>query len=258
MDEKPQFIQQEAYFPRMIIDLYGRKGADRYFCSNFNLYFLIVKKYLMDRVTFSEAHSRAIRLWHWASVFVMSFILLTAFTGKFFFNNIHIAGVLDQQLQKQGAHLSQEQIWDTTFVLRDAVWKWHSLFGYILSGLFVFRIASEFFQPRNQQFSRRIKNAVGFLKLKQDKKTARHYLAVKIIYLLAYILIALLAGTGIWMAVNRNTKIYFTPQFHSVKEIHAAAVNFLLLFMIIHIAGVIKAERGKYKNIVSGMIHGEK
>lgn len=212
----------------------------------------------MNSVSFREAHSRGIRFWHWATVLVMSFQLLTAFTGKFFFNNIKISGVLDEQLQKKGVHLQGEKIWDITYALKDNVWRWHTWIGYILSGLLVLRILIEFFQPSGEKFSARIKNSIKWLKRKEERKSTVHYLIVKVIYLLAYLLIGVLAGTGIWMGLNRNTPVYFTEQFHFVKEIHELGVNFFMVFLLIHIVGVIRAERGKYSNIVSGMIHGEK
>jgi cytochrome b len=229
--------------------------SPEYYLSNFS-HFITSKHHLMDRVSFNEAHSRAIRFWHWATVLVLSFILLTAFTGKFFFNNIRISNLLDQQMHKQGFSPTGEQVWDTTFVLRDMVWRWHTIFGYILAGLFFFRVLVEFFQPREEKYRVRIARAFGLRRTKQDGKTARHYLLVKLVYILAYGMIGTLAGTGIWMSFRRNTPEYFTERFHSIKGIHELTVNLFLLFMLIHLVGVIRAERGRYRNIVSGMIHG--
>jgi cytochrome b len=225
---------------------------------NFNRIFFTIKNKLMNKVSFNERHSRGIRLWHWATVLAMSFQLLTAFTAKFLFNNIQLSRQLNEQLQKYDVHLSGEKVWDTTRVLKETIWTTHIVFGYILAGLLLFRIVVEIFQPHEEKFAQRMKNAVFGTKNKQSAKTSRHYLLVKIIYLLAYILIATLSVTGVWMSLKRHTSLYFTEQFHRVKEIHEMSVNFLLLFMIIHLVGVIRAERGKYRNVVSGMIHGGK
>jgi Ni/Fe-hydrogenase 1 B-type cytochrome subunit len=210
----------------------------------------------MNRVSFNEPHSRGIRLWHWATLFVMSFLLLTAFAAKFLFNNFKTGKALDQQLQIQGVHLSGEQIWNTTEALKNTVWTSHSFFGYILAALLLFRIVTEIFQPGHERLFRRIGNAVQSWKQGQQVKSGRHYVLVKCAYLGAYCIIATLGGTGVWMALNRNTPLYHTEKFHAVKEIHETAVNLLLIFITMHLLGVIIAERGKYRNIVSGMIHG--
>lgn len=213
---------------------------------------------LMNISTFGGPHSKGIRFWHWATVFVMSFQLLTAFTGKFLLNDDKIGETLTEQLQKKGMHLEPNEAWSIGNAMVDNVWTFHTWIGYVLSGLLLLRIIIEFFQANEEKFATRIRKSVQWLRQKQEIKKARHYLVVKVVYLIAYILIGILAGTGIWMGLNRNSPVHNTEQFHEVKEIHEFTVNLFMIFLFVHIVGVIRAERGSYPNVVSEMIHGKK
>jgi Ni/Fe-hydrogenase 1 B-type cytochrome subunit len=212
----------------------------------------------MNISTFGGPHSRGIRFWHWATVFVMSFQLLTAFTGKFIVNDDAIGETLTKELEKKSVHLEPNEAWRIGNAMIDNVWTFHTWTGYALSALLLFRIILEFFQSKEEKMATRIKKSVQWLRQKQETKKASHYLIVKIIYLAAYVLLGILAGTGIWMGLNRNTPVKLTEQFHDVKEIHEFTVNLFMIFLFVHIVGVIRAERGSYPNVVSEMIHGKK
>ncbi|RTL59848.1 MAG: cytochrome b/b6 domain-containing protein [Sphingobacteriales bacterium] len=212
----------------------------------------------MNGVSFREQHSRAIRFWHWATVFVLSFILLTAFTAKFFTNPYQNHPIIFDALVKQGLKPSGEGVHQVTNVLTVKVWKVHTYFGYILAGLLAFRFLAEIFQPVNQRIAVRIGNAVRLLQAKKEVKSSRHYLIVKLIYLIAYTLLAVICFTGVWMGLHSEQLFNETANYHQMKEYHETAVNLLLIFMLIHLVGVIRAERGKYKNVVSDMINGGK
>ncbi len=212
----------------------------------------------MKPVSFRESHSAAIRFWHWSSFIIIGFLLITIFVGKTFLDFRHTASVVQTTLAQQQIRITNDQSSDIAFALRNTIWKWHTYFGYILCGLLAFRLFIEFLQPREQQFFARMQRAYFFYRRKEEAAQNKHYLWVKTIYILFYLLIFTMAGTGLWMAFNRDQELLLGSNFHPVKEIHENCMLLVLLFIFIHLAGVIRAERKKYKGVVSDMINGGK
>ena len=212
----------------------------------------------MKKTIFHQQHSRAIRVWHWLTAIVTALLLFTIMVSKSFLSGWHAGYVIDHAAAKAGTTLSVEQINVIVDALRNTIWKWHTRFGYVLSGLIVFRIMIEFFQPGKERFFMKISNAFTAFRHNEDKKSARHFLIVRCIYLLFYLLIITMAVTGIWLSLHSNVALAQMELRHTIHSLHEACFNFLLLFLLIHLVGVIKAERGKHKNIVSAMIHGGK
>lgn len=212
----------------------------------------------MKTTLFQERHSAALRLWHWSTLIVTCLLLFSIAVSKTFLSGPHAGFVIDHAAARKGIHMNFDQVREIIGSLRQTIWKWHIRFGYFLSGLFVFRIMIEFFQPRELWFSSKVKRGIRAIKNKEERKTGRHYLIVKSIYFLFYGLMAAMVISGLWLAWHRNDQAITEEQFHSVKEIHEASFNFLLLFLLIHLVGVIRAERGKHRNIVSAMINGGK
>jgi cytochrome b len=85
----------------------------------------------------------------------------------------------------------------------------------------------------------------------------RHYLYVKWLYLLFYLILALMALTGLGLAFGRN--LGFTRETHQlIKTVHSLCQYFMYVFVVVHLGGVIIAENTKDKGIVSGMINGNR
>lgn len=207
----------------------------------------------MNNISFVERQSRAIRLWHWLTVIVTGLLLFTVFVSKSFLNGFHTGQVIDQTSRKFGASLTRQQIGETVTALRNRIWKWHIYFGYALTVLFAFRLLIEAVEGK---LWKSIRNGFRFIPQRQQRKTKFHYLLVKFLYLLVYGLLGTIVGTGLWMAYYRDGNAVSFEHFHGIKEIHETCFNFLLLFIFIHLIGIIRAERGKHKNIISGMVHG--
>lgn len=209
----------------------------------------------MNRLSFSERNSRAIRLWHWLTVIVTGLILFTVLVSKTFLNGMHTAKTIDQTTSRLGVAMTSRQIGETVSALRNGIWKWHIYYGYALSVLFVFRLIIEITEGR---LIKKIRTGYQMIRSDGPHRPALHYFTVKSIYVLFYIMLGTIVGTGIWMAYYRDTELVSPERFHGVKEIHETCFNFLLLFIFIHLTGIIRAERRGHKNIVSGMIHGKK
>lgn len=209
----------------------------------------------MNGLSFAERQSRAIRLWHWLTVIVTGLLLFTALVSKTFLNGLHTGQTIEQTTSKFGAKLNRQQVGQMVDALQINLWKWHIYFGYALSILFGFRLLIELLSGK---LLKSFRKGFSFLKFRQERITAIHYLIVKAIYFLFYTMLGTIVYTGLWMAYYRGSNAVSFERFHDVKEIHETCFNLLLLFIFIHLMGIIRAERGKHKNIVSGMIHGQK
>lgn len=150
----------------------------------------------MQTVSFNQPHSRALRLWHWATFVIILLIFYTVFVAKFTVNPWSTAHVVKEGLKKEGISVSDQQAMAAVKNLDAGLWEWHERFGYVLAGLFLFRILLEFFQPRNERFFARIKASLKNIKA----KSAVHYFTVRILYLLFYGILGTIVVTGLLLA----------------------------------------------------------
>lgn len=210
----------------------------------------------MNYKPFHQKNSRAMRLWHWSTFIITAFLLYSVFVGKFFLNPYNNAVIIHDRLQQMGFHNDPDPSYAIADALSKNVWNWHIKYGYVFTGLFLFRIFIEIFQKSEESFLQRIKNAFFFVRKKEERKTAWHYLIVRLIYALFYVLLATIIGTGLWLSFYRQSS--GMELIHSVKQVHETCFYFMLLFILTHITGVIRAERKGHKNIISNMINGGK
>lgn len=208
----------------------------------------------MNYKPFYQKNSRSMRFWHWATFIIIVLSFYSVFVGKFFLNPFNTAATIHDSLQHLGFHNNPDPSFPIAQSLSKKIWDWHIRYGYALTALFLFRILIEGFQKSNQRFKERIKSGFFLFTKKEYRKAASHYLIVRFIYLLFYLTLMVVIGTGLWLSFHRQSSNMELA--HSVKQIHEDCFYFLLLFITIHISGVIRAERKGYKNIVSNMING--
>jgi len=205
-----------------------------------------------DRI---KKHSSSLRLWHWANMLVISGSLITVLINATILDDRPTAASIKNGLQKSGASVTDDQARSVAHTLSDSVWIVHTYFGYCLAALLAFRLLLEFFQLTDQKFIRNIKSAYKlFQKTKKDRETARHELTVKIIYAIFYVLLIMMAVTGLCLAFEGIA--FLKPFRHAIREVHGFGMYMILAFIVIHLAGVFLAERKDSKGIVSDMING--
>jgi Ni,Fe-hydrogenase I cytochrome b subunit len=138
------------------------------------------------------------------------------------------------------------------------MWELHKYLGFGLSFLLLSRIGIEFAQSNEEKIKSRMKNALNLYKQNHtDQKEYKHYLIVKGSYSLFYVLILFMAITGLSLAFGRDLGISRDTN-HLIKEIHGFGQYLIYAFVFFHLCGVIIADLGKSKGIVSGMINGGK
>ena len=84
-----------------------------------------------------------------------------------------------------------------------------------------------------------------------------HFLWVRIAYTIFFLILFCMAATGIVLVFARDLGISHEIR-GSVKDVHEILQYGMYAFVFIHLAGVIRAETGKIRGIVSGMIHGNR
>lgn len=210
----------------------------------------------MQQSLFNERHTITLRLWHWLTFLIVAILIFTVLVSDTFLDGQHTKAVVTYAAQRKGAALTNDQAREIVISLRATIWKWHNYFGYVLVGLYILRLLIEFFQPKDQRFVFKFKKGMKAASDSSDKKSGRHYLLVKILYAFFYLLLTGIAVTGLWLAFYKDDPAVSNETFDEIKELHENGYNMLLVFLFLHLAGVIRAEFGKDKNIISRMING--
>lgn len=211
----------------------------------------------IEKPSVLKRNSARIRFWHWASVLVISGSLITVLINSTLLDRGN-SGLVKNGLIQTGAKIDDQQARAVLHGMEDQVWGIHSYFGYALAALLLFRIISEYYQPKDQRLFKKLKTAYQnyFVKPK-ERRLARHELLTKTLYLGYYCLMVLMATTGLSIAFAKDLGI--TKSFsHQLKEIHGFVMYLIITFIIVHIFGVFLAERKDGRGIVSDMINGGK
>jgi Ni/Fe-hydrogenase 1 B-type cytochrome subunit len=203
-----------------------------------------------------KKNSAALRFWHWANTIIISGLLITVLINATILDDRSNQSFLKTELQKGGTILNAKQAQTLAHAQSDEVWGIHAYFGYFLAALFVFRLILEFFQPKEQRFFMRIKEAYQqYFVIKQNQYLAKHDFVVRIIYLGFYLLLLVMVVTGLTLAFEDELAA-LKPIRHAIKEVHGFCMYLVLAFVAVHLVGVILAERDRSPGIVSDMING--
>ncbi|MDR3716457.1 MAG: cytochrome b/b6 domain-containing protein [Puia sp.] len=208
-------------------------------------------------VAFNETHSPAIRIWHWTFFIVLTASLTTVFFGSTLFKTRDNIGFVQTQLQDKGVTLSKDQARAVAHGFSDKLWDLHTWIGYVLCGLLLSRFIIEIAQPGEEKLRHRMRNALGYRPDDAGGKADRkHYILVKSTYLAFYTLFTVMALTGLGLAFEDTPP--FKQWHRTLGQIHSFVQYFIYAFILLHLVGVVRADLGKRRGIVSGMIHGKK
>ncbi len=207
---------------------------------------------------FIQEHSVAIRIWHWLTFLIISGSIITVLLNSTLFDPRENIEMVQAQLESKGVIVTSEQAFTVSHEYEDKVWGVHKWLGISLATILLIRVVIEISHSSENKIRTRIKEALRFYRQNDDnKKEYRHYLGVKIGYLIFYILLLSMAITGVGLAFGRN--LGFSGEFHNtIKKIHSIGQYFMYGFIIVHLSGIILAENKKSQGIVSGMINGNK
>ena len=181
------------------------------------------------------------RIWHWLNAFVVLGLLGTVFLRKTFLSWRTNSEILMQKLMEMDITVTTEQAKILAKAVRAGMWEWHIILGIALAFLVLYRIFL-FFKDTS------IKTAFSELSL--------HKKVVKVSYFIFYGVLLFMTISG--LVINFYEVLNITKdKAHEIKEVHELMYNFFLVFVPIHIAGVLIAENRDEPGLISSMINGK-
>jgi cytochrome b561 len=204
---------------------------------------------------FEGPHGAAIRIWHWSLFLFVSASFVTVLLASTIFRTRNNVAMVTNELQAKGATINKDQARAVAHAYSDKLWDLHKWLGFGICLLVLIRIIIELTGPRPDRLGVQLKMALGLKPAdRQTKSQLQQYIQVKRIYVIFYTAIILMALTGLGLAFE---DIPFLRTAHSgIKQLHGFLQWVIYGFVLIHLAGVILADLGKHKGLVSRMIHG--
>lgn len=179
------------------------------------------------------------RVLHWSIALGILFLIITVWLRSGWMSKNHIATIVQQNLTKSGYNISDKEAAEIGKEVRNSMWQWHIIVGYVLIGLYVLRmlvIAKQGIAYKNPL-------TVGI----SGKEKFKSWL-----YIIFYVLLAVSLITG--FIIENGPK--------SIKQamvfIHVKSLYYVITFIVIHIGGVLMADAGNEKGIISKMVSGDK
>jgi len=182
------------------------------------------------------------RIWHWLNAIVVLGLLSTVFLRKTFLSWRTNSDILMKKLAEIDIEITAAQAKVLAKAIRAGMWEWHIIFGYMLAFLILYRVYL-FLTDTSEKES--------FESLSIHKK------AVKISYYIVYATLLFMAISG--LVIHFYEALGLSKDFaHDIKEIHESVFNIIMVFVPLHIAGVVFADATDEKGLVSTMINGNK
>jgi len=204
-----------------------------------------------------QRHSAAVRIWHWSFFIVLTASLVTVGLASTLFRTRNNIALVQTELKTKGVVVDGDQARAVAHEFNDKLWGLHTWLGYVLCFFLVARLVIEWLHPSDEKLNRRIRAALAFKpSTPQERGEQQHYLLVKRSYLVFYAAIAVMALTGLVLAFE---DVALFKQWRApVKQLHGFVQYVIYGFVLLHLAGVIRADLGPFPGLVSGMINGKK
>jgi len=187
----------------------------------------------------NKKYSKVYRIIHWTIAVSFLLLLITIFLRLTWMNKYNVATIIQDYLGGTDQVLSQEQLIDLAKKIRQPMWNWHIYIGYVLVGLFSIR----FILP-----------AFGHMKIQNplEKTLSTKMKFQKWTYIIFYLCVIVSLVTG--LIIELGPKEFKKP----MEEIHVLGIYYLIVFIGIHLAGVLIAEFTDQKGIISRIVSGSK
>jgi len=182
------------------------------------------------------------RVWHWVHAIVVLGLLGTVFLRKTFLSWRINSELLIEKLSEINLDITAEQAKILAKAIRNPMWEWHIILGYVLTLLVLWRILLFFTESGRQNYQ-------------NLKKETLHKMIVKLGYIGIYAILLFMTLSG--LVIHFYETIGITKDIaHNIKELHELAYNAILIFVPMHIIGVFIAENQDEKGILSDMVNG--
>ena len=184
------------------------------------------------------------RIWHWVHAFVILGLMGTVFLRKTFLSWRANAEILTQKLSEIDLSVTEAQAKVLAKAIRAPMWEWHILLGYALAALVLWRAILFFSESGKQNY-------------KYFQAKDLHKKMVTLSYIGIYSLLLFMTISG--LSIHFYEFLGLTKEFaHDIKEVHEFVFFYgVLVFVPLHIVGVVVADLRDEKGIISNMIHGK-
>tara|TARA_R110002033_G_scaffold77030_1_gene128698 strand:- start:11404 stop:11991 length:588 start_codon:yes stop_codon:yes gene_type:complete len=184
-------------------------------------------------------YSKVYRIIHWAIAVSFMLLLITIFLRLTWMNKFNVVAIIKDYLIGTGQNLSDDQLIILAKKIRQPMWDWHIYIGYVLVGLF----SARFILP-----------AFGQMKFQNpfDKNLTAKMKIQKWTYIIFYVCVIVSLVTG--LIIELGPKELKKP----MEEIHVLGIYYLVVFIAMHLVGVLIAEFTNQKGIISRIISGTK
>jgi cytochrome b561 len=186
-----------------------------------------------------KTYSSLYRALHWAMAIAMFLILGTIFLRLTWLNKFNVSQIIQEYLSTTQQSLTEEESILLAKKIRQPMWDWHIYLGYALVGIFSLRFLLALFGVLPIQYP--------WTKGLQTKERFQN-----IVYIVFYIFITVSLVTG--MLIKFGPKTWK----HNLEEIHELSIYYLVVYLILHLGGVLMAEFTDKKGIISNIISGKK
>ncbi|MFA6759444.1 MAG: cytochrome b/b6 domain-containing protein [Sulfuricurvum sp.] len=166
------------------------------------------------------------KAWHWLSAFVVSGLVGTVLLRKGFLSYRANSEIIMDKLLGVGVEVLRDDAIMVAKAIRDVMWQWHIILGFMLAFLIVYRVLLAIFDKRDK---------IPFASLGLHKK------GVRVSYYIFYASIVFMALSGFMLHFKEELALA-EATFRSIKDLHEIVYNYFLIFIPLHIVGVVVAE----------------
>lgn len=186
----------------------------------------------------NKQYTLALRLIHWLIAISILLLLITIFLRMTWLNKNHLADIISGYLSVNNQSLSYDDIIILAKQIRKPMWIWHLYIGYFLIGLFITRIVLSFSGIAKIQ-NPTVKNLM-------IKERFQYW-----VYIAFYVFVFLSLVTGMLIVFGPDTLK------KQVEFIHKLSIYYLIVYIVLHIGGILIAEFTSQKGIISWMVSGK-
>lgn len=186
-------------------------------------------------------YTASFRIWHWLNAIVVLGLVGTVLLRKGFLSWRINSEIIMTKLSDIGVEIFKEDAVTIAKAIRAGMWEWHLILGYALAFLVLYRIALIFFDKSKRE---------DFGSLALHKK------GVRVLYYILYVALIFMTISGFALYLHEELSLADATT-KSIKELHELVYNYFLLFIPLHVAGVVIADIREEHGIISTMINGK-
>lgn len=179
------------------------------------------------------------RIMHWSIAICMVLLMATVFLRLTWLNKYNVSEILLQYTQSNALELTEEESIKLAKKIRQPMWEWHIYLGYVLTGLYITRF---------------ILSVTGYIKFPNPLRNelSKWEKSQLWTYILFYICMGISLITG--LIIKFGPKEWKSQ----TESIHELSLYYVIAYIVIHMAGIFRAEFTDQKGIISAIISGTK